>query len=274
MALAGGRCATTIHSAVLDNEGTVMMVLKRGDTGSQVRLMQKLLAARGYVVDCSGEFDIATLKAVRAYQSQNLDPRGQPLAVDGVVGPLTSWSLNNPKPFIKSPRAVDYSVLPPAGGSKRGRAALAQAIEELNAGAGEVGGDNRGSFVKKYVTPGGGSEGDSWCAAFVSYCFLKAADGNATSMPFEYTLSARDILSQLEAKGWAERKLGIKVPGPGDLVVWWRGAASGWKGHIGFVHSAQDGILYTIEGNRSPRVQGFSYVLSRMQQLLGFCHVQ
>ena len=34
-----------------------------------------------------------------------------------------------------------------------------------------------------------------------------------------------------------------------------------------------DSMLYTIEGNRSPRVQGFSYVLSRMDQLLGFGHV-
>jgi len=47
----------------------------------------------------------------------------------------------------------------------------------------------------------------------------------------------------------------------------------GWQGHIGLVHSVKDGMLYTIEGNRSPRVQGFSYVLSRVEQLLGFGHV-
>jgi hypothetical protein len=32
-------------------------------------------------------------------------------------------------------------------------------------------------------------------------------------------------------------------------------------------------MLYTIEGNKSPRVQGFSYVSSRMDKLLGFGEV-
>ena len=45
------------------------------------------------------------------------------------------------------------------------------------------------------------------------------------------------------------------------------------KGHIGLVHQALDGFLYTIEGNRSPMVQGFTYVLGRMDKLLGFGRV-
>jgi hypothetical protein len=52
--------------------------------------------------------------------------------------------------------------------------------------------------------------------------------------------------------------------------VWWREQLAGWKGHVGFVHQLRDGMLYTIEGNKSPRVQGFSYVFSRMDKLLGF----
>ena len=35
----------------------------------------------------------------------------------------------------------------------------------------------------------------------------------------------------------------------------------------------RDGFLYTIEGNKSPKVQGFSYVFSRMDKLLGFGQV-
>ena len=33
------------------------------------------------------------------------------------------------------------------------------------------------------------------------------------------------------------------------------------------------GMFYTIEGNRSPMVQGFTYVLGRMDKLLGFGRV-
>ena len=39
------------------------------------------------------------------------------------------------------------------------------------------------------------------------------------------------------------------------------------------VHPLEDGTACTIEGNPRPRVQGFAYVFSRMEKLLGFGHV-
>ncbi|MGP1609403.1 MAG: peptidoglycan-binding domain-containing protein, partial [Burkholderiales bacterium] len=77
-----------------------MDVVRKGDTGNEVRTLQKLLAQRGYPVESSGTFDAQTWRAVRAFQTQNLDQHGQPLVVDGVVGPLSWWSLQHPKPFI------------------------------------------------------------------------------------------------------------------------------------------------------------------------------
>ncbi len=56
----------------------------------------------------------------------------------------------------------------------------------------------------------------------------------------------------------------------GDLEVWWREQLSDSKGHIGIVHQLRNGFLYTIEGNKNPDVQGFSYIFSRMEKLLGF----
>jgi len=41
----------------------------------------------------------------------------------------------------------------------------------------------------------------------------------------------------------------------------------------GIVHHVEHGVLYTIEGNRTPQVHGFDYVLSRMEKLLGYGHV-
>ncbi len=35
----------------------------------------------------------------------------------------------------------------------------------------------------------------------------------------------------------------------------------------------KDGMLCTIEGNKNPNVQGFSYVFSRMEKLVGYGHV-
>ena len=45
------------------------------------------------------------------------------------------------------------------------------------------------------------------------------------------------------------------------------------KGHVGLVHQLRDGFLYIIEGNKSPNVQGFFYVFSRMDKVLGFGQV-
>ena len=92
-------------------------------------------------------------------------------------------------------------------------------------------------------------------------------------MPFPYSPGARDLLSKFKKKGWAYEPQVEYDPQPGDVVFWWRVSLSGWQGHVGLIHQLKDGMLYTIEGNRSPQVQGFSYVLSRMEKLLGFGHV-
>lgn len=249
--------------------------LKQGDRGPDVAQLQQVLTERGYPVEAIGIFGPKTYRAVRAFQAQNLDQHGQPLEVDGKVGPLTWWSLTHPKPAIVTPSAVDYTILPPpeAGGSTLGRAALAIAIGELKKGAGEVGGNNSGPWVKKYLAPAGLGEGESWCASFVSWCYLQASGGDRHAMPFAYCPGARNLLEEFKAKGWASGPKSGYGPQPGDIVVWWRESLSSWYGHVGFVHQVKDGMLYTIEGNKSPNVQGFSYVLSRMDKLLGFGHV-
>lgn len=244
--------------------------LRKGDEGPEVRSLQELLRERGYGVEVSGVFDAQTLRAVRAFQSQNLDQHGQPLVVDGVVGPLTWWSLTHPKPLIHPPVPVDYATMPGPefGGTERGRSALQAAIAELKAGAGEIGGNNSGPFVRKYLR-GLAPEGSSWCAAFVSWCYAQHPRG----IPFTYTVSARALLNEFRKRGWAWPPGTGFEPQPGDIVIWWREKLEGWKGHAGLVHHLRDGMLYTIEGNRSPKVQGFSYVFSRMEKLLGFGRV-
>jgi hypothetical protein len=77
--------------------------LKKGDRGQEVVALQESLAKRGYPVETDGILGPQTYKAVRAFQSQNLDQHGQPLVIDGKVGPLTWWSLNHPKPVLTGP---------------------------------------------------------------------------------------------------------------------------------------------------------------------------
>jgi hypothetical protein len=235
--------------------------------------LQQLLRRRGYIVKIDGDFGLKTWEGVRAFQSQNLDAHGQPLVVDGKVGPLTWWSLTYPRPEpARGP--IDFLKLPTgaAGGSRLARRVLSQAIAELRRGAGESGGNNRGPDIRRYLAPAALREPNNWCAGFVSWCYQQACNGERERMPFEYTTSARALLGQFRRNGQAHLPGDEYLPVPGDVVIWWRVKADGWQGHAGLVYQVRDGRLYTIEGNHSAKVSGFDYVLGRMEKLLGFGH--
>ena len=244
-------------------------ILRLGNDGTHVRRLTRLLRGLGYLDRTSSAFDRAVRAAVTEFQSRHVDERGIPLKVDGVVGPLTWWALENQT--VRFP-IQDTPPMPRHGGTKRGRAALRTALREMDYGAREVGANNDGRWIKKYLNdildpPA------NWCAGFVSWCFEQDPAG----CPYNYSLGARDIRSQLKANGWTYDLSDDVHPEPGDAVIWWRGRSDGWRGHIGFVYQCTPGgILYTIEGNKGPfpaRVRKFDYVLSQMERLLGFGRV-
>jgi hypothetical protein len=66
----------------------------------------------------------------------------------------------------------------------------------------------------------------------------------------------------------------VEIPLPGDLVFWTRSPVNKGLGHVGFVEYAHDGLIQTIEGNRTPRVERFKYEWETMPRLLGFIRVE
>ena len=235
--------------------------------------LQNILRELDYNIPVTGIFDTATFKAVRNFQSRHLDKHNVPLEVDGEVGEVTWWALQNPRSIVYG-GAINYGIMPLSemGGSAIGRTALQFAINELNAGAGEQGGNNKGPWIRKYLQPAGLAEGNSWCAAFISWCFLQAAGSDKKSMPFKYTAGARNIYNQLKQKGFIYDANNAQ-PLPGDIVTWWRVSIASGFGHIAIVHHFKDGFLYTLEGNKAANVAGFSYVKTRMDKLLGYGRV-
>ena len=241
-------------------------LLKQGATGAQVREMTGLLVDRGYLDAASSTFDLSVKHAVEGFQARHVAANGRPLKVDGKVGELTWWALRNPdNTSLLTPPVAPPEI--PHGGGAIGRAALRVALAEMAAGSKEVGENNSGPFVKKYlndiVPPPA-----NWCAGFVSWCFSQTPQG----IPYRYSLGARDTRDQFKRLGWAYDARD-RTPEPGDIVVWWRGQPDGWMGHIGFVRSVEGGILHTVEGNKGgfpAPVNTFDYVLGRMDRLLGF----
>ena len=93
----------------------------------------------------------------------------------------------------------------------------------------------------------------AWCAAFVSWCMMKAGEINAPK-----TLLARDFL-----KFWKS----IQEPEIGDLVIFWRGEPNGWSGHVGFFIREKDNLIYVLGGNQGNKVTISAYSKER---LLGY----
>jgi hypothetical protein len=245
-------------------------ILTEGSRGASVLKLTRILEELGHLEFPGEIFDRTVLRAVEEFQSRYVDELGRPLVVDGLVGPLTWWALENETSVLAPPVGVDFTVVPANGGSQRGRAALTTAISEIRAGAREIGADNSGPFVQKYLN-GLSPTPANWCAGFVSWCFAQHANG----IPYQYSVGARDIRFQFRERGWLLDD--NVVPEPGDIIVWWRGQPNGWKGHIGLVHHSSNGIVFTIEGNKGrfpAPVRGFDYVLSRMPRLLGFGRVR
>ncbi len=247
-------------------------LLSFGDTGPAVLDLARLLVSRNSLTEpnVGSEFNRALRQAIKDFQARHLDPRGRPLVIDGIVGPLTRWALTHPDrtdPFLLTPGVPD----PPPGPATRGRDALEIALLEIKSGAGEVGANNSGPSVEKYLS-GRASTPANWCAAFVCWCFAQ----HPGPAPFRFTLGARGLRNTFRRRGWLIEPSWENPLLPGDLVFWWRDQPSSWKGHVGLVHHVADGILYTVEGNKGgfpAPVRVFDYVLVRMERLLGFGRV-
>jgi peptidoglycan hydrolase-like protein with peptidoglycan-binding domain len=244
------------------------MLLKTDSKGKSVADLSANLIRLGYYSGPKTSlFDHDIKKAVRAFQMQNVDSVGRPLVVDGIAGPVTLASIDNRlNRTVDQLAPVTLAMLP--GGSAAARGALAVAMGEYEAGRGEQGGNNLGPDVAKYLNGIVDPPAD-WCAGFVSYCFSRSGH----PMPYAYSVGARDILRSLVKNGWGVTPDHEQPPLPGDIIVWWRVAPSDWKGHVGIVHSYADGIVTTIEGNKTPKVGKFSYTLGAIDRLLGFARV-
>lgn len=248
------------------------MVLKRGSSGPAVtRLAQDLIQLGYHQATASATFDDALARSVKAFQMQNADSVGRPLVVDGAVGPVTAAAIDRRLGRAQAaPPVVPAGglAMPATGGSATARGALQAALSELGSGCGEEGGNNRGPHVTRYLNGILAPPAD-WCAGFVSWCFQNSGH----PMPYPYSLGARDVLKKLRDRGHGITPSDADPPLPGDVIVWWRGSPGGWQGHVGLVHSYADGIVRTVEGNKTPKVGTFTYTLASIDRLLGFARV-
>jgi len=209
-------------------------MIKIGDKGKEVKEVQEWLNLHGISLAIDGDFGPATQYGVMQFNIHNN------LSVEGIVTTETIDHLIHPmymatnkclfeKDETISDRVVEY------------------AEKHLNQHPKEVGGENRGPWVRLYMD---GYEGNNWpwCAGFVCYV-LNQACGSEFEMPFIKSFSVDAIVKSAMIRNKFNRGVDTvyrKIV-PGSFWVL-RKEWGDWT-HIGIVIEAKENVFIAIEGN-------------------------
>ncbi|NHM08191.1 CHAP domain-containing protein [Flavobacterium sp. CYK-4] len=217
-------------------------VIERGESSKTVvKAVQNQLNMKGCgPIEVDGDFGNNTYRAVKLFQSRHLDSKGNPLVIDGKIGPIT-WDI-----LFAADRTPTAASAPTM--------LLKKVLEIANSQIGVVeqpAHSNRGPEVDLYLKAVGlnpKSGNYPWCAAFVYWCFEQAAKELGKTNPLVKTAGVLDH--------WNRTK-GIKISTsvalsdlskiqPGSIFIMDFGKG---QGHTGIVESVGNGYITTIEGN-------------------------
>lgn len=222
----------------LPKELTFSGVIARGAKGKKARLIQEWLALNGHGVSIDGDFGPATAAAVAAFQAAS------GVNGSGRVNRATFDALTAPMQQALAPLAAAPTAL--------GAAVVAVARQHLAVHPREVGGQNRGPWVRLYMS---GHEGNEWpwCAGFVSFVIRQACAELGTGLPFPKTYSCDVLATQGRDRGLFVRGKDVAAATaqatlPPGTVFLNRRVANDWT-HTGFVLDAGRETFTTIEGN-------------------------
>lgn len=208
---------------------------KKGSKGKKVRLIQEWLCLQGFHICIDGDFGPATDYAVREFQKR------KGLEVDGIVGEKTFATLI--LPMTKALRTILRNE------KSLGQMVVAYAEQHLEQCPREIGGQNKGPWVRLYMK---GNEGSawSWCAGFVCFILNQACQSLSAPLPIKTSFSCDFLAVSAKEKGIFLKESEIvdrTQITPGSFFLNRRTPAD-WV-HSGIVIRAQEDVFHTIEGN-------------------------
>jgi hypothetical protein len=222
--------------------------IRRGRRGDTVTLVQEWLCLNNCDVMIDGQFGYATEQAVKDFQGAT-----GVLPVTGAVDPQTFAMLT--RPMAESLRRIDA----PRGASM-GQMVAAYALQHLRSHAREVGGQNRGPWVRLYLhgdqrprDPKLPAGADAWCAGFVSTVVAQAASALELDPPVEYHTNCNRLAEEaMKKKRFVTGERAVRdlsrVPTGSLLLLRKRGRKNEWH-HAGVVTQALAKFARTLEGN-------------------------
>lgn len=219
-----------------DNELKLGRTLRRGDSGVEVKRLQEWLTLSGHALQPDGRFGPATELAVCRYQTAQNLPR------DGLVSPECFARLVEPMVRCLAP-------LPAPPGMKLPTLVHRYAQQHLASSPREVGGQNRGPWVRLYMN---GREGVQWrwCAGFACFCLRQACLKLRVEPPIALSYSCDLLATSAKQRGCFVSGADVAARShvePGDFFLI-RRDSDDWT-HVGIVSSVYDEAFDTIEGN-------------------------
>lgn len=202
--------------------------------------VQEWLTIHGLATTVSAAFDAATTDQLKAFQSQAGRPASGELDEE-------TWVL------LTAPMRKALAKIENAGAMPLEQLVTRIAQQHLARSPIEVGGNNRGPWVRLYME---GKEGEeqAWCAGFVCTIVAQAARELGIKMPFERRVWVPTLVQEAEHLGRLVSESQLPSPQqrhqklkPGDIFVV-RTSPTMWA-HTGFVLTVNDDSFDTIEGN-------------------------
>jgi len=203
--------------------------LRRGDKHGQVKLIQEWLSLHRHHVAIDGDFGPATEVAVKDFQAQS------GVGSTGVVDAATFGRL-------VAPMTAALAAIP-AHGRPLGDLIVAYARQHLAQHPLEIGGQNRGPWVRLYMDGNEGQEW-AWCAGFACFCLRRACESLGVALPITPSFSCDALAASAKSNGTFG---GREKAGPGTFFLV-RKTPTDWT-HTGLVLSADADTFKTIEGN-------------------------
>jgi len=239
---------TSVSLAGRQPELSLTQPLRRGRRGEAVRLAQEWLCLNLCDVMIDGVYGFATEQAVKDFQGGT-----GVLPVTGEIDPETYSMLL--RPMIEALRPIA-----PPEGSKFGQLVAAYALQHLRQKSREVGGQNRGPWVRLYLhgdqrprTPHLPAGVDAWCAGFVSTVVAQAAASLESDLPIDYHSNCTRLAEDAKKRGLflsGERAARdpSRVPTGSLMLIRHKGSRERWH-HTGVVTQALPRFVRTLEGN-------------------------
>jgi hypothetical protein len=198
------------------------------------RRSQEWLTLHGFQLKVDGDYGPITSRVVAQFQrAKGLRPTGKVNAAtfQSLVAPLRSALLDH---------AED--------GTSFGQALVSQALAHVAAQPREVGGRNRGPWVRTYMDGKDGPEA-LWCAGFVRFVLRQVCEARGVALPLPGSESCDVLAAQAAKAGLLVRENAVlpRQIKPGSVFLS-REGANDWV-HTGWVIEAHADYLVTVEGN-------------------------